>query len=244
MAEIKQHQQIMEQNQARMKALRESFRSQMSALANEIASALQILSRIEREFESSDTRIQEYRERISYNQDQLAELREAGSAIEAKIANIHTELSEHQNQIGILNATLMETKGKLETIEEQHTKRQTQLAEKQAQLEALQRELGRRDAEKKQELTNYEEALEKAQEQATRIRAANPIADFLLAEGLEPPELDILAVLIHQKEVPVTEIKRLAKTPPAITTRVLKEMENKGILELTGSDMARLKIDL
>jgi DNA-binding MarR family transcriptional regulator len=60
---------------------------------------------------------------------------------------------------------------------------------------------------------------------------------------LEPPELDILAVLIHQKEVSVTEIKRLAKTPPAITTRVLKEMENKGILDLTSGDMARLKIN-
>ena len=244
MAEIKQHQQIMEQNQARMKALRESFRSQMSALASEITGALQVLGKIEREFGSSNTRIQEYQERINYNQDQLAELREAGSAIEAKIANIHTEISEHQKQMSILKATLMETKGKLETIEDQHTKRKTQLEEKQAQLEELQRELGRRDAEKKEELAQYEHALEKAQEQATRIRAANPVAGFLLAEGLEPPELDILAVLIHQKEVSVTEIKRLAKTPPAITTRVLKEMENKGILELSGSDIARLKIDL
>ena len=244
MVELKQHQQILEQNQARMKALRESFRSQMSALANEVASALQILGRIEREFEGSDTRIQEYRERISHNQDQLAELRETGSAIEAKIATIHAELSEHQKQIGILEATLMETTGKLETIEEKHTKRQAQLEKKQAQLDEHQRELGRREAEKKQELASYEDAYEKAQEQATRIRAGNPVADFLLAEGLEPPELDILAVLIHQKEVSLTEIKRVAKTPPAITTRVLKEMENKGILELTSSDMARLKIDL
>lgn len=244
MSELKQHQQLMEQNQARMKALRESFRSQVSALANEISSALQTLNRIEREVQNSNTRIQEYEERISHNQDQLTELREAGSAIEAKIANIHTELSDHQKQIGILNATLMETKGKLETIEEQHTNRQTQVDKKQAQLEELQRELGRRDAEKKEELARYEEAFEKAQEQATRIRAGNPIADFLLTEGLEPPELDILAVLIYQKEVPVAEIKRLAKTPPAITTRVLKEMENKGILELTSSDMARLNINL
>ncbi|MFX0168480.1 MAG: MarR family transcriptional regulator [Candidatus Hodarchaeota archaeon] len=244
MSEMKQLQQIMEQNQARMKALRESFRSQMSALANEIASALQTLSKIEREFQDSDIRIQEYRERISHNQDQLTELREAGRAIEAKIANTYSDLSEQQQQISSLNAALMETKGKLETLETQRTQRQAQRDGKQTQLDELQQELGRREAEKKEELASFEATLTKAHEQTTRIQASNPVADYLLTEGIEPPELDILAILIHQKEVPVSEIKRFAKTPPAITTRVLKEMEAKGILELTSSDMARLKVML
>jgi chromosome segregation ATPase len=244
MSEIKQLQQVMEQNQARMKALRESFRSQISALVKEVVGSLQTLTRIEREFQLSDSQIQEYREMISHHQEQLARLRETGSAIEAKIAGLYTELSEHQQQITMLNATLMETQSRISTEEKDLAEKHMQLQSQEAKLGELQRKLEERDAEKKRNLSRYEEDLTKAKEKTSKIRKENPVADFLLSEGLEPPELDILAVLIHQKEVPIAELKRIAKTPPAITTRVLKDMENKGILELTDSDMARLIISL
>ncbi len=244
MSEIKQLQQVMEQNQAHMKALRESFRSQISTLVKEVVGSLQILTRIEREFQLSDSQIQEQREMINYHQEQLAQLRETGSVIEAKIAGLYTELSEHQQQIAVLNATLIETQSRINVEEKDLAEHQMGLQAQKAKLGELQSKLENRDAKKKRDLSRYEEDLAKAKEKTSRIRKDNPVADFLLTEGLEPPELDILAVLIHQKEVPVAEIKRIAKTPPAITTRVLKDMENKGILELTESDIARLIISL
>lgn len=244
MSEIKQLQQIMEQNQARLKALRESFRSQISTLVKEVAGSLQTLTRIEREFQLSDSQIQEQRELINHHQEQLAQLRESGSAIEAKIASLYTELSEHQQQIVVLNATLIETQSRINVEENDLAEHQMGLQAQKAKLRELQSKLESRDAEKKRDLSRFEEDLAKAKEKTGRIRKENPVADFLLTEGLEPPELDILAVLIHQKEVPIAEIKRIAKTPPAITTRVLKDMENKGIMELTDSDMVRLIISL
>lgn len=244
MSELKEIQQGMEQNQARMKALRESFRSQMSALVNEVTTSLQTLSRIDREFQLSDTRMQEQREMINHHQEQLTLLRETGSDMEAKIASIYNELGEHQQKIATYKATLMETQGRIEIVENDVNQRKAESDVKQRQLEDKQRELGRRNAEKDQEVTKYKEDFSKAKKQTNQVKKDNPVADYLLKEGLEPPELDILAVLIHQKEVPVSDLKRTAKTPPAITTRVLKEMENKGILELTSDDKARLTITI
>jgi len=244
MSEIKELQQGMEQNQARMKALRESFRSQMTALVNEVTTSIQTLSRIEREVQLSHTRIQEQREMISHHQEQLTQLRETGSDMEAKIASIYNELREHQQKIATYNATLMETQGRIDIIESDVNQRKAESDVKQRQLDDKQRELGRRNAEKDQEVTKYKEDFSKAKKQTNQVKKDNPIADYLLTEGLEPPELDILAMLIHRKEVPVTDLKRTAKTPPAITTRVLKEMENKGILELTSDDKARLVISI
>jgi chromosome segregation ATPase len=174
----------------------------------------------------------------------LAQLRESGSALEAKIAGLYSELSEQQEQISILKATLMEKTGRLETVEADLAKRKAGFESQQKRLEEKQTELGRLQAGKEQELTRQKETLSEAKKQIKRVKKENPVADYLLSEAHEPPEMDILAVLIHQKEVPIDEIKRIAKSPPAITTRVLKEMENKGILELTSSDTARLAISL
>ena len=244
MLDIKQLQQILEQNQARMKALRESFRSQMTALVNEVTGILQTLTRVEREFQLSDSRLEEQQVQISHNQEQLAQLRESGSALEAKIAGLYSELSEQQEQISTLKATLMEKSGRLETIEADLAQRKAKLETQQKLLEEKQTELGRLQAGKEQELAKQKETLSEAKKQINQVKRENPVADYLLSEAHEPPEMDILAVLIHQKEVPVDEIKRIAKSPPAITTRILKEMENKGILELTNADTARLAISL
>lgn len=244
MSEIKQIQQILEQNQARMKALREAFRSQMTALVNEVATILQNLTRVEREFQLSDSRLEEQQVLITHSQEQLTQLRESGSALEAKIAGLYTELSEQQDQISRLNATLMEKSGRLEMVEADLIQRKAGLESQQKLLEEKQTELGRLQAGKDQKLAKQKEALSEAKKQIKQVTKENPIADYLLSEAHEPPEMDILAVLIHQKEVSVDEIKRIAKSPPAITTRILKEMENKGILQLTGSDTARLTISL
>jgi peptidoglycan hydrolase CwlO-like protein len=216
----------------------------MTALVNEITTSIQTLSRIERELHLANTRIQEQRETISHHQEQLTQLRETGSDMEAKIASIYKELSEHQQKIATYNATLMETKGRIDIIENDVNQRKAESDVKQRQLEEKQRELGQRNAEKDQEVTRYKEDFSKAKKQSNRVKKDNPVANYLLTEGLEPPELDILAVLIHKKEVLITDLKRTAKTPPAITTRVLKEMENKGILEITSDDKARLAISI
>ncbi len=244
MVEIKQLQQILEQNQARMKALRESFRSQMSALVNEVVSILQTLTRIERELQLSDSRLDEQQIQINHSQEQLSQLRESGSAIEAKLAGLYTELGEHQQQIVTLKASTMEKSGRLETVEADLTQRKAVLETNQRILDEKQKELGRLKAGKEQELTKQKESLSTAKKQIKTVKKENPVADYLLSEAHEPTELDILAILIHQKEAPISEIKRIAKSPPAITTRILKEMENKGILEITNADTARLSISV
>ncbi|MFX1317788.1 MAG: hypothetical protein ACFE9D_10325 [Promethearchaeota archaeon] len=244
MADIKQIQQILEQNQARMKAVREAFRSQMSALIDEVTNAQQTLIRIEREIQLSESQIEEQKTTISHNQEQLAQLRESGSAMEVKIAGLYSELSEQQRQIAVLNASIMEKSGRLESIEAEARQRTAVLKSRQTHLEEKQKELGRLQANKDQEIAKQKEELKKAIKQVNDVKKENPVADYLLTEAHEPPELDILAVLIHQKEAQVTELKRLAKSPPAITSRILKEMENKGIIELTSSDTARLVISV
>lgn len=244
MAEIKQLQQVLEQNQARMKALSEAFQNQMSTLVKEVTSSLQTLSRIEREFQLSDARLEEQQASISHSQERLSQLRESGSAMEAKIAGLYNELGEIQKQIAVLRATLMEKSGRMETVEADLAQRNARLESQNTLLEEKQKELGRLQASKDQELAKQKETLSEAKKQVKEVKKKNPVADYLLSEAHEPPELGILALLIQQKEVPISEIKRIAKSPPAITSRVLKEMENKGIVELTGSDTARIAISL
>jgi chromosome segregation ATPase len=227
-----------------MKALREAFRSQMSALIEDITNAQQTLVRTEREFQLSESRIEEQKATIGHSREQLSQLRETGSAMEAKIAGLYNELSEHQQQIAVLKASIMEKSGRLESVEAEARQRTAALKSKQTLLEEKQKELGRLQANKDQELAKQKEELKAATKQVREVKKENPVADYLLAEAHEPPELGILAVLIHQKEVPLTELKRQAKSPPAITTRILKEMENKGILELSGSETARLLISV
>ncbi len=244
MSEIKQFQLALEQNQARLQALSESFKTQMLTLINEISSTLQTLTRIDREFELSKSRIEEQQNLINHSHEQLTQLRESGSAMEAKIAGMYSELSEQQKQIAVLKATLMEKTGRIETVEEELLKQKTTLEAQQNLLDEKQKELGRLQASKDQEVAKQKNELDAAKKQIKQVQKDNPVADFLLSEALEPTELDILALLIHQKEVPISEIKKVAKSPPAITIRVLKEMENKGILEITGSDTARLVISI
>ncbi len=242
MAETKQIQQLLEQNQNRMKALQESFHSQLSEAINEITSALQALNRTEYEFQLADTRIGEHQEMIAHNEEQLAQLRETGIAMEAKIAGLYAKLSEHQQQISVLQVTLSETQGRIEVVSKELQTNNATFETIQNQLEEKQRELSQKKAAEDQELTRYKDKLAQAKEQIKQVKKTNPTADFLIREGLEPPELDILALLIFKKEAPVSEIKRIVKTPPAITTRVLKEMENKGLLQITSSDKAQLVI--
>ncbi len=244
MAEINQLKQLLEQNQSRIKILSESFQTQINSVKKEVLNALETLTRIEREFQLSDSRLAEHQQQISHRQEQLTQLRETGTAFEAKIAELYTKLSEYQQQIATLKTTLFETRGRIEIVENDLTDRQGIFDTKQKQIEEKQQELTRLHAGKDQELTQHKEELSKAKKQIKTVKTMNPVADFLLSEGLEPPELDILALLIHQKEVPMVEIKRFVKTPPAITTRVLKEMENKGILEIINSNTIRLSISL
>jgi chromosome segregation ATPase len=244
MSEIKQFQLALEQNQARLQALSESFKNQMVTLINEINSTLQTLTRIDREFELTKSRIDDKQNLINHSHEQLTQLRESGSAIEAKIAGLYTELSEHQQQIAVLKAKLMEKTGRIETVEGELLKQQTTLEAQQNLLDEKQKELGRLQANKDQELAKQKEALGAAKKKIKLVQKDNPVADFLLSEAHEPTELDILALLIHKKEVPISEIKKVAKSPPAITSRVLKEMENKGILEIKGSDTVRLVISI
>ncbi|MFX1581309.1 MAG: hypothetical protein ACFFCJ_03715, partial [Promethearchaeota archaeon] len=187
---------------------------------------------------------EEKQELISHSQEQLNQLRESGSAMEAKIAGLYSELNKQQQQIAVLKATLMEKTGRIEILEEDLLKRKTSLESKQDLLDEKQKELGRLQEGKNQEVARKKEALSTAKKQIKQVQKDNPVADYLLSEAHEPPELDILAMLIHQKEAPVSEVKKVAKSPPAITTRVLKEMENKGMLEITGSDTVRLVISI
>lgn len=244
MAETKQIQQLLEQNQNRMKTLQESFQSQLSEAINEITNALQALNRTEYEFQLADTRIGEHQQMIAHNEEQLAQLRETGIAMEAKIAGLYSKLSEHQQQIAVLQATLLETQGRIEAVSKELQTKNSTFETIQKQLAEKQQKLSQKKAEEDQELTRYKEKLTEAKEQIKRVKKTNPMADFLISEGLEPPELDILAILIFKKEVTISEIKRIVKTPPAITTRVLKEMENKGLLQITSSDKARLTINI
>lgn len=242
MAEIKEFQQILEQNQARMNAIRETFNSQISALVKEMANTLQTLTRVEREFQLSDSRMEEQQTMISHNQEQLTQLRESGSALEVKIAALYTEITEHQKQITILKDTLMEKLGQLKNLEANLIQRKTALESQKKLFDEKQKELEHLKANKDLEVAKQKETLNLAKKQILQVKKENPVADYLLSEAHEPPELDILALLIYRKEIPIIEIKRIAKAPPAITTRILKELENKGILELTNSDTARLRI--
>lgn len=244
MAEIKNIQQLLEQNQARLKSLRESFRSQLSALVKEDAGAIQLIQRIERELDALDTQILEHKNIISNQQEQLSQIREAGAAVEARIGSLYTELSEQQKEITVLEATLKGTEGRIKIVEQELVERKNRLEALQTRLEGAQQDLGKQKEAQAQKLQQKKDALTNAKTKYTQVKEANPVAAYLMTEGLEPPELDIIALLIHKKKVPLPELKRVVKVPPAIATRVLKELENKGIIEITSSDEARLVVEL
>jgi len=92
------------------------------------------------------------------------------------------------------------------------------------------------------EFAEQKQALEEAKRRLEELREANVVVDYLLTEGsAEPPELGILATLLRRREATVEELKRSAKVPPAIATRHINALQQKGIIEVAGGRVRLVK---
>ncbi len=240
MVELEQIRSILKEKQSKLEALRASADKQLAALLKELQGALQSLQSIESQTIAADNKIRDQKEQINHKQEKLTQLREAVVGLEAKIAELYTILGDEQQRVAKLEASLLERQGRIEVAEEESKQRKDLLAELEEKGKEQQLEIGRRKEEYTHNLERQKAELLKAQEGIQHLREKNPIADYLLAEGSEPPELDIIALLIQKEEVPLEELKRVVKVPPALATRTIGNLETKGILKVSDKGLVRL----
>ena len=237
MSEFSQIRGLLLRNQERLKTLQETSQKRLDAILNEITTILETVEKIEQELATTDRGIQERKDVISNLTEQLAQIREVGTGVEAHVAGIYNQLSEEQKAISVLEATRLEVKGQLEALETKLEEHKTQHTSVTNQAEKVQQEIAGRTESREQEINELKESLAKAEWELKRVQEENPIAEFLLQEGIEPPELDILTYLIYKKEASVDDLKRLVKVPPAMATVKIKELEKKGILKIDGNQV-------
>jgi chromosome segregation ATPase len=240
MAESTRTKDLLKRHQSRLEAFRTTTDSKLAVLLKEVAQTLEAVARIETDLAASDQRIQDRRDTLSNSQEQLSQVREAGLGLEAKVADLQSQIGEEQRQISSLEKGLAETKGRLESATNQLEQRTAQLTRATAQADDLRQRISTQEEANSQELAMRRQQLTASQAEAQQIRDSNPVSDFLVSEGVEPPEFEILALLIWKSEVTLDELKKQAKVPPAVALRVVKSLEQKGIIKVSAAGRVRL----
>jgi uncharacterized protein YqgV (UPF0045/DUF77 family) len=240
MAESMRTQDLLKRHQSRLEAFRTTTDGKLAVLLREVAQALEAVTRIEADLATADQRIQDRQDTMSNLQERLSQVQEAGIGLEAQVADLQSQIGEEQRQIPSLEKTLADITGRLESATSQLDQRKAQLAAATTQADDLQRRIGQQQEANRQELEAHKQQLIVSQGEARQIRESNPVSDFLVSEGVEPPEFEILALLLWKTEVTIDELKKQAKVPPAVALRVVKSLEQKGILKVSAAGRVRL----
>jgi len=206
----------------------------------EIARMLETVGQIEDELAAANQRIQDRQGTLSNLQEQLSQVREAGAGLEAKTADLQSQIGDEQRQISRLEKEFATTKGRLDSITNSLEQRKAQLTKTTTEADDLQRRIGEQAEANSQALATRKQQLAALQVQVQQIQEYNPVADFLVSEGVEPPEFEILASLIWKGEVSLDELKKQAKAPPAVALRVVKSLEQKGVVKVSAAGRVRL----
>jgi chromosome segregation ATPase len=240
MAELTRTKDLLKRHQSRTEVFRTTMDSKLAAALKEVVQTIDAVARIETELAATEQCIQDRQDTLSNLQEQLSQVREAGMGLEAQVADLQSQIGDEQRQISSLEKGLAETKGRLESATNSLEQRKAQLTKVATQVDDLQRRIGKQQETSNQELAARRQQLTASQAEVQQIREANPVSDFLVSEGVEPPEFEILASLIWKGEVTLDELKKQAKVPPAVALRVVKSLEQKGIIKVSAAGRARL----
>ncbi|HUT79686.1 MAG TPA: hypothetical protein VMZ29_00670 [Candidatus Bathyarchaeia archaeon] len=218
----------------RLERLEQIIKQKLLVTNQEIANALANLESSERNINDLETKLNERKnDEINYEnqkkdlignidslQDQINRINLSTKDEEDRNSKLANEITNIQNNLANKINILSSTEAHLVDVKEKNRAKEKEKSE-------ITSRMNNRLSEAHNMLTVLEE-------EKTKDTRVNPIIDFLLKEvRIDIPEVEILSVLAYRNQaMGLEELKKaVSKTPPVIILKVIRNLDNKGIIK-------------
>jgi len=242
MSEVERLKDLIQKNESRVVELSKTIEAVLGSFSEESKRTLEEVLKVNAQLEEADKRIAEYDDSILKLEEKKEGLRSESSSLEQKIR-------EADKKIAVLNSELNSASKELtknqDILKQYLTRIETakkELENTEKAIANLQQETDTAREANEREFQERREGFENAQRKIKELAQSEPIADFLLTEAAsEPPEIAIVAKLIMENGLAsIDDLKKSTKVPPALAVKTVNSLEQKGIVERTGSNQIKL----
>ena len=210
---------------------KESIITKLESIVEEVKLSNKAVEDVEKEIETTETRIKKYDDQITELKDKKSNLEQAVKNLKANIEKTNNKIAELKDKLSNLKAKLEEANEELAQLKSENEKKEEELEGLNQKVKQLEEEVTRIKRANEEEFAEKSVGLNKIREELSNLVKENAAVDFILAEGsYTTPEVDILTILFQTKVSSIEEIKRGVKVPPVMTVRTVKKLAEMKIL--------------
>nr|MDO8098817.1 hypothetical protein [Candidatus Njordarchaeota archaeon] len=242
MSEVERLKDLIQKNESRVVELGKTIEAVLASFSEESKRTLEEVDKV-------NTQLEEVDKRTAEHDDNILKLGEKKEGLRSETTSLEQKNREADKKISALNSEL--NSGSKELMKNQDTLKQylTRIETAKKELENvekaianLQQEIDTTREVNEREFQERREGFENAQRKIKELAEREPIADFLLTEAAsEPPEIAIVAKLIKENGLAsIDDLKKSTKVPPTLALKTINSLEQKGIVERTGSNQIKL----
>ncbi len=241
MSEIARIKELLGIGESKISDLREVASTGLKSILKEIAAANQAIQAVEQKLRETERRIETSEEQIASLRDKRSNLQAGNEKLKEELAKLSQETADLKRDVDDLQSKIGDYNSQLGRVQSRITDQDSKLREATSTADRLRREIERIKLSNKQEFEEKQAGLGVMQQNLQKIRNEEAILDYLLSDaGSAPSEIDIVAVLAQKSQLSQKELQEFVKVPPAITMKVVRSLEEKGILFVSPDGFIRL----
>ncbi|MFX1485584.1 MAG: hypothetical protein ACFFBS_00475 [Promethearchaeota archaeon] len=241
MSEIARIKELLGIGESKMSDLKEITSSGLKSILKEITVANQAIQAVEQKLQETEKRIETSEEQIVSLRDKRNNLQAGNEKLKEELAKLNQETVDLKRGVDDLQSKIADYNSQLGRVQSGITDQDSELREATNTADGLHREIERIRLSNKQEFEEKQAGLGAIQQSLQKIRNEEATLDYLLSDaGSSPSEIDIVAVLAQKSQLSQGELQEFVKVPPAITMKVVRSLEEKGILFVSPDGFIRL----
>ncbi|MFX0069364.1 MAG: hypothetical protein ACFFC5_02075 [Promethearchaeota archaeon] len=241
MSEIARIKELLGIGESKINDLKEIASTRLKSILKEIKVADQAIHAVEQKLQETERRIETSEEQIVNLRDNRNNLQAGNEKLKEELAKLSQETADLKRQVDNLRSKIGDYNSQLGQIQSRTTDQDSELKEVTNTADGLQREIERTRLSNQQEFEEKQTGLQTMQQTLEKIRNEEAVLDYLLSDaGSTPSEIDIVAVLAQKRQISQRELQEFVSVPPAITMKVLRSLEEKGILFTAPDGFIRL----
>jgi len=241
MSEIARIKELLGIGESKISDLKEIASTGLKSILKEIKVANQAVQAVEQKIQETERRIETSEEQIVNLRDNRNNLQVGNEKLKEELAKLNRETVDLKREVDNLQSKIGDYNSQLGQIQSRTTDQDSELREVTNTADGLQREIERTRLSNQQEFEEKQTGLQTMQQNLQRIRNEEAILDYLLSDASSAPsEIDIVAVLSQKRQISQRELQEFVSVPPAITMKVVRSLEEKGILFTSPDGFIRL----
>lgn len=241
MSEIARIKELLGIGESKISDLKEIASSGLKSILKEIKVANQAVQAVEQKIQETERRIETSEEQIVNLRDKRNDLQVGNEKLKEGLAKLSQEASDLKREVDNMQSKIGDYNSQLGQIQSRTINQDSELKEATNTADRLQREIEGTKLSNQQEFEEKQTGLQTIQQNLQKIRNEEAILDYLLSDaGSAPSEISIVAVLAQKSQISQRELQEFVSVPPAITMKVVRSLEEKGILFISPDGFIRL----